>query len=290
MKSVKQMLVIFLLTLVLPLFACGSQSGETVSSDEDSPATPVTLALNSETLSAGDIVDVLFDSEYYVSCDFNILKSELFSFQDEIYAPLQGLFEAKRMTFKWGEDAQAVTVTVAFPDEITPQLEELAEHWAYPKQERRGYHVPDYVHLIDFVDFDINTKNLICKGLAETYSFRLSEDEQKLYMDMINQGLGTSDLYRLVYYQPAPPPAGGPPSPHEIAPFFVDLANPYSEIRQAIVRPITIVFDNGVNYEDGEIPTHMLIDAIEYDGDLYISVPAICNIESWFGYGSIYDL
>jgi len=220
------------------------------------------------------VVDIMFDSKYYAYGD-QLLKTKLFSHQDEIYVPLQGIFEAKYQTFVWNEATQVATVT--HNSEITPQLEEIAERWAYPMRGRGSYRV-DYVRLIEY---DAETSNLICAGREETYSFQLTEQEQEQFKELLAQGLDTGDLYRLVAYFPWPLAAGGPPPPEALAPLFVELSYPYSEERQAIVRPITI------NVEDNGVPVLLSMEALEYDGLLYISVTALDNVLHWFGYGSI---
>jgi hypothetical protein len=220
------------------------------------------------------VVDIMFDSQYYAYGD-QLLKTELFSYQDEIYVPLQGIFEAKYQTFVWNEATQAATVT--HNPEITPQLEEIAERWAYPMRGRGSYRA-DYVRLIEY---DAETGNLICAGREETYSFQLTEQEQEQFKELLAQGLDTGSPYRLVAYFPWPLAAGGPPPAEALAPLFVELTDPHSEERQAIVRPITI------SVEDNGVPVLLTMEALEYDGLLYISVTALDNVLHWFWYGSI---
>ena len=262
-----------LLILLAILSGCSNSNGAT-----EGQATPDT----------GDMVRVLFDSGLYAYGD-QLLKTKLFSYQDEIYAPLQGIFEAKYQTFMWDKATQTATVT--HNSEITPQLEAIAEHWAYPSIGRGSYRA-EYVRILEY---DANNATFTCEG-RDIYTFRLTSERQEQYSqqlserqlavlhEVLSQSLASGKVLKLVSYFPWPLMAG--PLPPEVldeilAPVFVELSYPYTEERQAIIRPITI------NAEDNGEPLIMNMKALEYEGLLYISVTALDNELHWFWFGSI---
>ncbi len=258
----------------------------TIAIDTGKGYTPETTALLTQTPMDGT-VDVLFDSRYYAYGD-QLLKTELFSYQDEVYVPLQGIFEASWWTFSWDEATQAASITRDSVTILTPQLEEIAERWAYPMRGRGDYRA-DYVRLIEY---DAETGTLVCAGRETTYSFRLTEQAQGQFQELLAQGLATGDIYRLVPYFPWPYPVGaGHPSPEAWDPIFVELSYPYSVERQAIVRPITVNVEVRP-IDKGGIPVLLSIsvEALEYNGLLYVPVTALeqANIQHWWGsWGSI---
>jgi len=66
--------------------------------------------------------------------------------------------------------------------------------------------------------------------------------------------------------------------------YVIDLSPLYSETREAIVRPVTVNVENGDGM--GNLVS-LSIDALEYDGLFYVSIPALYNETQWFSYGSI---
>ena len=240
----------------------------------------------SNKISNGDKVEIIFDSRYYVYAE-GLIKTELFSYNKEIYVPLQGIFEAEYMSFMWDESAQTASVTHNW--EVTPILEEIALNWIYPKLSARGNNRVDYVR---FLEFDIDERTLVCEGRDESYfrfdeqekiyTFTLSEQEKNRFQELIYNGLETDDLYRLVAYFPWPMTVG-PPHPNSLAPLLVELTYPYYSVQQAIVRPITINFTNiEVN---GVHADHISMNALEYDDQLYISITALEKVIPWFSHG-----
>ena len=259
----KVITITFVMVTILSVFSLSS-CAEKLTGKENSKAKPLDYTeADPEILTRMDgVVDVLFDSRYYAYGD-QLLKVELFSYQHEIYVPLQGIVEARYQSLNWDEAAQTATIT-NYNTVITPQLEEIAERWAYPIQGRGGYRA-DHVRLLEF---DETIGNLECVGRAETYSFQLTEQEREQYQDLLAEGLASGDYYRLVAYYPWPL-ATGPLPPEELAPVFIELSRSYSEKRQAIVRPIII------KTEDEWGPVVLSTEALEYEGLLYVSITAL---------------
>ena len=223
-------------------------------------------------------VDILLDSRYFAVGD-QLLRIPLFSYQGDIYVPLQSV-EAKYQSFAWDEATQ--TATIKHNTMITAELERRAERWAYPNQGRGSYRA-DYVRIIAF---DAETLELTCEG-NESYIFTLTEQEAEQYQEMLLDGLVSNSEYRLTAYFPWPLMAG--PYPQEVldqmlAPRFVELTQTYSMMQQAIIRPITVHLENA----DGMANSHTLsIDALEYDGLLYLSIHLFDETIYWFTYGLI---
>ena len=237
-------------------------------------------------------VDIVFDSKYYAYGD-QLLKTRLFSYRDEIYVPLQGIFEANYMTFIWNEATQTAMAT--HNGEITTPLSEIAERWAYPFLARGSYRAA-YVRLSTYDD---ETRTLNCEGRElkipslqfeqdskKTYSLQLTAQEHNRYKELLAYGLGKDVVYRLVIFYPYPLAAGQLP-PEAYEPVFVELINLYSEKQKAGVRAITL----NVNNMEG-LPMLIPVEALEYEGQLYISVNALndrgdWNRGDWFGSLSI---
>ena len=226
------------------------------------------------------VVDVLFDSRFYAMQD-QLLRTPLFSYRGEIYVPLQGIFESMYQTFTWDEAAQTATVTDN--SDRTAELERIAEQWTYPTPPGRGSYHADYVSI---VEFDAETGSLVCAG-SEEYRFTLTEQEKEQVQEMLHNGLAENSKYRLTVFKPWPlgtGPISEEESARRYAPRFVELSPSYSEVRQAVVRPISVYMTNGDGMGN---PVLLPMDALECDGLLYISINVLDEPLHWFSYGLI---
>ena len=251
---------------------------------------PMTVIAN------GEIVNVLVDSRYYVEFSQLLMRTPLLSYENEIYAPLQGLFEVHQLTYEWDEYAK--TAKISHNDYGQSELDEIASKWMYPSL-WRGFYRPDYVQI---TEFESQTGKLVCTGserrdshwseeiAVETYSFLLDEQEIEEYSELISSAMDSGEMLRLVAFFPFPLAAGAPPPPEAFAPIFIELTTPYSETQQAEIVNISINTDSfyGIYDKNGN-PTHPLlsIKTLNFDGELYASVLALSEVINYWSYGYI---